>query len=225
MAASSAYHPTLAGIPMPERVRQLPVDPVRRVPVPWFVEWVDGVPDFRVTSAAKFLRAVRDNRCWVCGDVLGRYVAFVIGPMCAVNRTSGEPPAHRDCGIFSARACPFLRVPALERNERDPLPESAGEGVPIGGIAIRRNPGIALVWVQRAPYAVQRVPNGAVCKLGDPTETLWFREGRPATRAEVEHSLETGLPALEALATAPDERALLERMVAEARGFLPAAPP
>jgi len=35
-------------------------------------------------------------------------------------------------------------------------------------------------------------PNGGVlCKVGTPTETLWYAEGRAATRAEVVESIES----------------------------------
>lgn len=31
-------------------------------------------------------------------------MTFVVGPMCELNRISGEPPSHRECAEFSA-AC------------------------------------------------------------------------------------------------------------------------
>jgi len=41
---------------------------------------------------------------------------------------------------------------------------------------------------------------GALITMGKPTGVEWYREGRPATRAEVIESIETGLPNLEGLA-------------------------
>src|ERR1700757_2055277 len=103
-------HPNLP--PLPARIQSLPVD-ARGFPVPWFVEWfhADGTPfeypemsiragdypDFRVVDSRKFGIAHREKRCWVCGGPRGKYVAFVIGPMCAINRVSSELPSHRDC--------------------------------------------------------------------------------------------------------------------------------
>jgi len=224
MAELAAYHPAIRDIEMPARIRLLPVDPQRRVPVPWFVEWVNGEPDFRIASTTKFLRALKERRCWVCGEPLGRWVAYVVGPMCGINRTSAEPPVHRDCGIYSARACPFLREPKLVRNEHEPLPDGAKEGKVFGGIGIRRNPGVALVWVQRGATTVQKVPNGYVCKMGDPFELLWYRESREATRAEIDESVATGLPILRQMAEedGPEAVMLLGKMLADFEALLPA---
>lgn len=92
---------------LPARMRKLPVDK-RGFPVPWFVPWVDGQAIFPAMDARKRNLAWRDRLCWVCGERIGRVQAFVIGPMCAVNRTSSEPPSHLECARFSARRCPFL---------------------------------------------------------------------------------------------------------------------
>ena len=59
---------------LPLRLRKLPLDP-RGYPVPWFVAWVDGVPEFRAVDGRKFVQAVRAKLCWVCGEPLGRWLA------------------------------------------------------------------------------------------------------------------------------------------------------
>ena len=58
----------------PARIARLPVH--KGYPVPWFVAWIDGVPDFRVADGRKLWEAVRHSRCWVCGDKLGSKLAF-----------------------------------------------------------------------------------------------------------------------------------------------------
>src|SRR5215469_14120297 len=103
---------------VPSRIARLPRDP-RGYPVPWFVEWIDGKPDFRVMDARKLKLALREPRCWICGGQLGTYKAFNFGPISAVNGLSGEPPSHRECAIFAAQACPFLSHPKMRRNERN----------------------------------------------------------------------------------------------------------
>lgn len=183
----------LDSVVMPPRVAALPRNAVG-YPIPWFVTTLDGgVRDFRVADQGRFLQAVRDGLCWVCGGPGGAFKAFTIGPMCAVNRISAEPPAHRDCAVYSARVCPFLANPSMRRR-----PVEDGFIKP-AGVALMRNPGVALVWVTSS-FRVVRPPlgnDGLLFQFGDPTDLLWFAHGRAATRAEVTASIESGLPALE----------------------------
>ena len=178
---------------LPPRLRLLPLDS-RGYPVPWFVEWIDGVPEFRAMSGVKFERAIKAKRCWVCGGSLGRYMTFVAGPMCLINRTSAEPPSHHDCADWSARNCPFLSRPHMVRREDD-VCNASGHG----DAAIPRNPGVAALVTTRK-YSVFRArgaaASGWLIDMGKFERVEWFAEGRPATRAEVERSIETGLPLL-----------------------------
>lgn len=192
--------------PMPARIARLPRDH-RGFPVPWFVQWYQdgkacafgqGTPDFRVADTSKIGRAIRHGHCWVCGEKVGTFKAFVIGPMCAINRTISEPPSHKDCAVFSATACPFLSRPRMKRNEKD-LPE---ERQGAAGFGIRRNPGVACVWITRSytPFRAPMGNAGILFEIGKPEEVLWFAEGRAATRSEVLASIDSGFPQLEELA-------------------------
>jgi hypothetical protein len=187
---------------IPSRILALPVDPVRKVPVPWFVAWVDGKPEFRAADASKLVRAVREKRCWVCGEPLGRLMTFVVGPMCGLNRTSAEPPSHTECARYSARACPFLTRPGMDRREAGL--EKLCPHSPAGEM-IKRNPGVTLLWTTRGYRVFGDGKGGALFRLGDPTGLEWFCEGRPATRAEVAESVRTGLPILEDMAQRQDD--------------------
>jgi hypothetical protein len=200
--------------------------------VPWFVEWVkddhgqlvgvpigEGVPRFEIMSHDRWVLAIKESRCWVCGGRLSAWRAFAIGPMCAVNHTSAEPPSHVDCAEWSARNCPFLSRPRMSR--RAHIPEGAKEAP---GVALMRNPGVALVWVTKAGrYKLTRVPNGQLFDIGDPLRVSWWCEGREATRAEIEESIDSGLPSLLGLAEDEGPRAVrqLHRQVDRARELLP----
>jgi hypothetical protein len=169
-------------------------------PVPWFVAWIDGKPDFRVIRPGGVSMAVQQQLCWVCGLIRGAWSAFVIGSMCAVNRVSSEPPSHRDCAIYAAKHCPFLSKPNMRRRESN-LPTDV---TPAGGVPIDRNPGVALVWVTRK-FSIFRDPAGApLFDVGEPSEVLWFAEGRAATRDEVLASIDSGMPILRAEAERED---------------------
>lgn len=192
-------------------------------PVPWFVADVNGEPDFRVADTRKFVRAVTEGRCWLCGGLIARIsvAAFVVGPMCGVNRVSSEPPSHVDCAEYAAKACPFLANPGRTRRETN-MPDDFREP---GGIMIARNPGVTLVWVTDRWETFDA--NGTLFQFGPPARTLWFKERRPATRDEVLSAIEAGLPALEAtLDNKPEHdqaRRALAYQVAELQRFLPAA--
>jgi hypothetical protein len=60
--------------------------------------------------------------------------------------------------------------------------------------------------------------------LGEPAEVLWFAQGRPATRAEVMASIESGYPSLLEIAASEGAEAVaeLERQRARVWPLLPA---
>jgi hypothetical protein len=179
--------------PMPLRMKALPL--YRGYPVPWFVNWIDGAPDFRVADGRKFKRAIQDKRCWVCGDPLGRFQSFVIGPMCAVSRTTSEPPCHHECARWSAMSCPFLARPHMRRRLNDLPPADFAHAA---GLPIDRNPGVACVWTTLGyqTFRAHAGTAGVLITIGAPVEVEWFAEGRAATRAEIQTSIDSGLPAL-----------------------------
>jgi hypothetical protein len=174
-------------------------------PVPWFVEIINGQPDFRVISAEKMVRAVRERLCWICGERLGSYLVFVLGPMCAINRIISEPPSHRECAEFAVQACPFLTLPKLTRDEKPTGPDL----VEPAGVGLERNPGACCLWVTKS-YRVQRVSNGVLFQVGDPIEVIWYTKGRVATREEILHAIDTGLPALREPAEAEGAESVAE---------------
>lgn len=205
--------------PPPPNVARLRVDK-RGYPVPWFVAWVNGEPEFRTMEAQKLITAVKQRRCWVCGQPTRGDEAFVIGPMCTVNRVSAEPPSHLACAEYSVKACPFLTKPQMVRREND-MPEATCNPA---GHMIRRNPGASCVWVTSA-WKIVPDGNGILFRLGDPTAWSWWAEGRTATRAEVERSIETGIPLLTEVIDADDIMQMeeLRQAIERSRAYLPAA--
>lgn len=206
-------------IPMPAAIERLPRDRHGR-PIPWFVHVDDaGVPDFRVIGPDRLDDAHRFGWCWVCGRPRGRHAAFLIGPMCAVNRVSPEPPSHLECVTYSARACPFMATPQMVRRTSR-LPDGVSDPA---GVMLRRNPGVGLVWSSRS-WSRFRAPGGHLWDIGDPTATAWYAHGREATRDEVLASIDTGLPLLREAADVdgPAAHAQLDRQLADAMRLVPA---
>ena len=208
--------------PMPIGIAHLPI--VRGYPVPWFVDWVDGGPEFRAMDYDKFMLAVTNKLCWVCGEPLGRFMVFVIGPMCGINRISAEPPCHADCAIWSARNCPFLSRPDFERRET----EMRGrlKPLPTAGVMIARNPGVTMLWTTRDYKIIvinqSNAEPGYLFNIGEPTRVQWFREGRPATRDEVEDSTRTGLPLVMEPSCSQEEKDHIEAARVAFLKYLPA---
>lgn len=201
--------------PLPQRFLKLPVDS-RGYPIPWFVAEVDGKRDFRVADGRKRVLAVNKRLCWLCGEKLGRYLAFVIGPMCVVNRNTSEPACHRECAEFAAIACPFLILPAAQYRSAN-LPEgSSQQPHAIGG-----NPGACAIYITETfrPY---QTGGSWLIRLGEPVEVLWYCEGRPATRADILDAFERRLPALEVIAKEHGKEAVLAAHVEKAMALLPA---
>jgi hypothetical protein len=199
MASKCPYPHTLRqGLEVPPKfMTELPNDK-RGYPVPFFVDYFDGEPEFRAFDQQKMVDCIKKRLCWVCGNKLFREMVFVIGPMCAINRVNSEPPSHRECAMYSVRNCPFLSRPHMVRRE-DGLPEEVIGNA--AGIQIARNPGAMCLWFTRK-YTIMKVPAregvrpGILFQLGTPFRVQWYAEGRPATREEVVRSIETGLPLL-----------------------------
>lgn len=204
---------------LPARLRRLPLS-AKGYPVPFFVAWIDGEPDFRIADPDKLKRCVRENRCWICGEPLGRYKAFVLGPMCTVNRIANEPPSHLDCARYAAQACPFLTRPRAQRRTAN-LTED--RSMP-PGVAIMRNPGAVAVWITTS-WELMRAPGGFLFQIGDPHAVYWYANGAPASLDDVRESFESGVEILRATADAqtPAALAYVERQAAFARAYLPSA--
>lgn len=204
------------GLPeLPVRIARLKIDE-RGYPVPWFVAWVDGKPDFRIADGDKIYTAVRFKRCWICGEPLGRYLAFVVGPMCTVNRISSEPPSHTECATFAVKACPFLVLPKATRRDAN-LPEDHKDPP---GVFISRNPAVTAIWITHS-FKPRHVDGGVLFSMGDPSAVLWFTKGRRATHAEALASFDSSLPALREIAGAEGASADLERYIEAALPLLP----
>jgi hypothetical protein len=183
---------------LPERMEILPVSE-NGYPVPWFVAWIDGKPEFRAMDPNKFIRALKQKRCWVCGERLGTNVCFVAGPMCGINRTSSEPPSHLECGRWSAKNCPFLSNPRMVRREDEKI-DNMHLRENSAGIALTRNPGVTMLWITRVFEVFYDAAHKPLIQMGEPESVEWYARGRVATREEVMESIESGLPALEAIA-------------------------
>jgi hypothetical protein len=210
---------------VPDRIKRLPFDERTKHHVPWFVaDMPDGRErDFRIIDHNKRVRAVNKGLCWICGNKLGAFKAYVIGPMCMVNRITSEPPNHLECAQYAVNMCPFLSNPRMRRSPR-PKDERTVEPA---GEHIERNPGVALIFVTKKYPEVMmlKAPSEFLFKLPETYERLEFwKEGRLATEPEVRDAITTGMPILRAAAArdGPEAERLLQEAVLQAESLLSA---
>jgi hypothetical protein len=210
---------SIRDITVPPRLARRPVSE-RGFLVPWFVSWINGKWDFVNLDPRKIGEAYNRKICFLCGETLGQYKAFVIGPMCSINRVSSEPPAHADCAEYAVRACPFLARPNAKRNMAAHV-QSDMSHVP--GIAVEHNPGATLIWITKN-FKPMRAGSGVLFQLGEPVSVSWWAEGRTATRAEIDASIAKGLPFLRKAAASEGREAMrdLDAYIERAKILLPA---
>jgi hypothetical protein len=108
----------LPGLAVNPRLATRPIDPKRRLPVP-YVQLLrpDGTADFAAVNGATALRAAAARLCGLCGKKMGRWVAFIAGPQSIEHRAFLDPPMDVKCAEDALRLCPHM---ARERTPRRP---------------------------------------------------------------------------------------------------------
>jgi hypothetical protein len=197
----------------------------RGYPVPWFVQWIRGEPDFRVVDPHKFRQAIRFGYCWICGERLGARKTFVMGSLNILNRVTSEPACHYDCARFAALACPFLILPHAQYRDAT-LPEGASRFAEVTG----RNPGVVGLWTTKTFKMIPASEGRKLIVVSDPVAVDWYAQGKLATRAQVKESLDDGLHLVYLpIAKNPlriariDELVEFENSYAKAQRYLPSA--
>jgi hypothetical protein len=185
---------------LPERLKRQPVD-ARGYNVPWFVEWIDGKPDFRVMDQRKRMLALRDRLCGLCGERVGGSMSltplvFCIGPMCVLNSITSEPGMHTECAHYAVHACPFLTLPQSKYRSSN-LPAGSRETAGM----LTHNPGACALYATRK-YSLIPAGTDTLVRLGEPVWIEWYAEGQPATREAVVRAMQRGLPMLHQMAMA-----------------------
>lgn len=204
--------------PLPKRMAALPLDS-RGYPVPWFVKWFAGKPDFRIVDVLKFRAAIRFGKCWICGEATGARKSFVIGPISTLSRVTSEPGSHLTCAEYAVKVCPFLILPSAKRRGNN-MPEGAREPP---GVHDNRNAGIFAVWTTRRYGLIPMTAGRRLLELHEPLSVEWYSYGEPATRAQAAQAVDASLSVLypRAKAESIDAVIRLESQYAAIQGFLP----
>jgi hypothetical protein len=94
-------------------------------PVPFTQAWINDTPDFRAVDPARTMQCVQEKLCAICGQRLGEKSCFIGGPLSKTNWLFTDPPMHRQCAEFAARACPFVSGNRLDYSDRPVNPKMA----------------------------------------------------------------------------------------------------
>jgi len=208
------------GLPkLPHHMRALPINE-KGYPIPFFVAQINGKPDLRIADPAKINECAINNRCWICGNPLGKYFTFVSGPMCIINRVNIEPPAHKACAEFAARACPFLLLPKAQRRNAN-MPKVIDDPV-----FVEENLGVTVLWTTNS-YRTAKNHGGLLFIYGDPEEITWVTEGRLAHNSEIDRGFVGAEIRLRRLAEEEGvvDTTILEQHLIKARKLIPSFNP
>jgi hypothetical protein len=159
-------------------MRDLPLDPTGAFAMPWFSSVDDdGTPNASRVAGIKRLFALQRHLCWTCGRPLTRFKSFVLGPVQVVPRSTSELPSHVGCNRYALLVCPFLTNPKRRRSDQKIL-EQMRDYVSTAPVS----PGVFALWVTRSFEVVSH----SRFNVGDPVQTTWWTQGRPATAEEIE---------------------------------------
>lgn len=99
-------------IPLPELMQKHCKTDKRGLPVPYVVLVDnDGVPHFKVNDQVKSLKAIFEDRCSICGQVMSIDNRWMIGgPRSALHAQGAyiDTPVHKECGEYALQVCPYL---------------------------------------------------------------------------------------------------------------------
>ncbi len=100
---------------IPERMKHLPIDE-RGYPIPYFVPYVNGKPEFRYQDFRKREICIQYKKCAICGGrLLDKQFWFISGTQGKNNRISSDYAMHEECARFSISVCPHLILKKAQR--------------------------------------------------------------------------------------------------------------
>jgi len=103
---------------IPDFLNHLPVEPRRKLPVPFTnIITESGEPDFTTIDAQKTVECALLRLCGVCGKKLSYWIAFLGGPQSAESRAYLDPPMHEECARAAVKLCPFIAMPSMARRK------------------------------------------------------------------------------------------------------------
>ena len=164
---------------MPRRVARLPREK-RGYPVP-FVTMLDpytNEPDFRVLDIRRQMQCINEKRCGICGQQLGKYIAFIGGTRSRDGHVFFDPGMHRDCAEYAAKVCPFISRENAAYRDLTEEDQAKYTQIIVNQEAERPNPDMFIV-VTTEFKAQSTSQQGFVIIAGEYTEVIQVEQYRP----------------------------------------------
>lgn len=142
------------------------------LPVPYFVGWVGGRPDFRLLDAQRQGFCFAYAKCAICGSAGPTPKYLICGPIGLENRVHTEPAVHEACARYALLTCPYLSRADSARRQDYP----AGSRYSHGGLAEKPD---ELFLVELDKWQLLRVPSGRLLNFR-PVRTLryFYQDGQ-----------------------------------------------
>lgn len=151
------------------------------------IDETTGKADFRVLDMRRQILCIRNRQCGICGQLLGKFVAFIGGPQSGESHVFTDPGMHRQCAEFAASVCPFIsRETAMYRDVNDTDRETLKRlGILVEDLEYvsddREDPRM-FIYITKE-YTPVRVTNASVAAHADEfTETLQVEQTRSVWR-------------------------------------------
>lgn len=159
----------------------------RGFPVPFIVlRDRTGVPLFAVNDNVRHDRAIRENRCPICGSKLDRVKWLVGGPLSAFHPQGAyiDSALHHECMQYAMRVCPYLAAPSFAGHV-DATSPGVTRRVPEGMMTIDTTsiPGRPEVFVAVATHRQEILESRLDVGVGE-VEMLHVRPARPYLKLE-----------------------------------------
>ena len=180
---------------IPDSMAALPLDG-RGLPVPHFVPWFDGEPDFSRVKPGALEFSHQNNLCWLCNEFLGVSKWFILDDITrCINRTASHLPSHRACAEFAAKNYPCMT---------------------------QAQHGCSCLWETNAYRVFTDLEGRITIDIGEASGATFWCDGRKASQEQVLESVRNSIGKLQAEAIGNGPMAMVElvRKVEDFRRWL-----
>lgn len=168
-------------VPIPRRMRHLERDK-RGYPIPVIVLRDDsGRPHFTINDTLVSERLLAEDKCPICGTLLGRQRWFVGGPLSAFHPMGRyiDQGMHTECCRYALQACPYLAMPNYARRiDVKTLPADDPHAVFLDNSVIPERPELFVAVLARGQMVHRSEGQTYIEPLRPYTAVEYWRHGR-----------------------------------------------